>query len=140
MESNEVSFGQYGKSFQEKIMQALLTDPKWAEQMMEVFTTSYFDLKYLQYLSDRYFQYAKKYKDFPSLQMLVTIIKDELKQPGSDAALRDQIVDYLQRVKANPSPQDLPFVKDKSLDFCKKQALRTAMIKAVDLVATDKYE
>jgi replicative DNA helicase len=135
----KVSFGTYGKSFQEKIGQALLTDQKWAEQMMEVFDSSYFELKYLQFLADRYFAYSKKYKVFPTLQLLVTIIREDLKV-GTDVILRDQIIDYLQRMKANPDPGDLQFVKDKSLDFCRKQALKAALENAVDQMQADKYE
>jgi hypothetical protein len=134
------SFAQYGQNFQEKIMQALLSDASWSEQLMEVFDPKFFDVKYLGFLADRYFAYAKKYKDFPSLQLLVTIIKDDLKAPGTDATLRDQIIDFIKKVQANPNPQDLPFVKDKTLDFCRKQALKTAIEKAIDLVATDRYE
>ena len=40
-------FGQYGKSFQEKIFQAFITDQNWAAQMMEVMTPTYFEQKYL---------------------------------------------------------------------------------------------
>lgn len=132
-------FGQYGKVFQEKIMQALLTDPQWAEQMLEVFDVAYFDLKYLVYLADKYFAYAKKYRVFPSLQMLVTIIRDDLKK-GNDILLRDQIIDYLQRMRMNPDPGDLPGVKAKALDFCRKQALQTALETAVEHMASEKYE
>jgi replicative DNA helicase len=133
------TFGTYGKSFQEKIMQALLTDWKFAEQMMEVFDSSYFELKYLQFLADRYFAYSKKYKVFPTLQLLVTIIRDDLKV-GTDVILRDQIIDYLQRMKANPDAGDLQFVREKSLDFCRKQALKAALENAVDQMQADKYE
>lgn len=135
----KVSFGTYGKSFQEKIGQALLTDQKWAEQMMEVFDSSYFELKYLQFLADRYFAYSKKYKVFPTLQLLATIIKEDLKV-GTDVILRDQIIDYLQRMKSNPDSGDLAFVKEKSLDFCRKQALKAALENAVDQMQADKYE
>lgn len=133
------TFATYGTEFQGKIMQSLLMDKKFAEQMLEVFDTNYFELKYLQFLAERYFNYAKKYKEFPTLQLLVTIIKDELKN-GSDLVLRNQIIEYLQKVRSNPNPGDLPFVKDKSLDFCRKQALKEALSNAVDLVATEKYE
>ena len=133
------TFGTYGKSFQEKIMQALLTDWKFAEQMMEVFDSSYFELKYLQFLADRYFAYSNKYKVFPTLQLLVTIIREDLKV-GTDVILRDQIVDYLQRMKINPDPGDLQFVREKSLDFCKKQALKKALEDAVDQLAAERYE
>lgn len=135
----KASFGQYGKSFQEKIMQALLSDRQWAEQMVEVFDTSYFDLKYLQFLSDRYFGHAKKYKVFPTLQLLVTIIRDELKV-GTDALLRDQIIEYLTRMRANPDSGDLQYVKEKALDFCRKQALKQALTDAVDQMQAEKYE
>ncbi|NBO99475.1 MAG: hypothetical protein EBU90_05010 [Proteobacteria bacterium] len=133
------TFGTYGKSFQEKIMQALLTDWKFAEQMTEVFDSNYFELKYLQFLSDRYFSYSKKYKVFPTLQLLVTIIREDLKI-GTDVILRDQIIDYLQRMKSNPDPGDLQFVREKSLDFCRKQALKAALENAVDQMQADKYE
>lgn len=136
---SKVSFGQYGKSFQEKIMQALLGDRQWAEQMLEVFDTSYFDLKYLQFLSERYFGHAKKYKVFPTLQLLVTIIRDELKI-GTDAILRDQIIEYLTRMRANPDPGDLQFVKEKALDFCRKQALKQELVCAVDKMEAGRYE
>lgn len=133
------SFGSYGKSFQEKIMQALLSDRQWAEQMLEVFDVQYFELRYLQFLADRYFGHAKKYKVFPTLQLLVTIIRDELKT-GTDIALRDQIIDYLTRVRGNPDPGDLAYVKEKALDFCRKQALKQALENAVDQMQADKYE
>ena len=56
-------FKQYGKSFQEKIFQCLITDKNWATQMSEVMTPTYFDLKYLRYLSEKYFTYYLKYKE-----------------------------------------------------------------------------
>ena len=40
------NFGTYGKHFQECVMAGLLSDHRWGEQMMEVFDTDYFELKY----------------------------------------------------------------------------------------------
>jgi hypothetical protein len=136
--SNE-SFSQFGKSFQEKLVQALLVNHKFSEQMMEVVDISYFEVNYLKFLADRYFAYSTKYKVFPTLQLLVTIIRDDLKT-GTDLILRDQIVDYLQRMKSNPDPGDLQYVMDRSLEFCKKQALKKALESAVDQMQANKYE
>lgn len=133
------SFKEFGKSFQEKTCQALLFDNTFATQMMEVIHVEYFELKYLQFLMDRSFSYYKKYKVFPSLQLLVTIIRDDLKK-GTDIILRDQIVEYLQRIKSNPDAGDLGYVKDKSLEFCRKQALKAALEDAVDQMQAEKYE
>jgi replicative DNA helicase len=135
----DANFAQYGKPFQEKVMQALLTDRQWAEQMMEVFDVSYFDLKYLQFLAENYFNYSKQYKVFPSFQLLVTIIKDGLKQ-GTDVILRDQIIEYLTRMRANPESGDLQYVKEKSLDFCRKQALKAELLVAAEKMHDGKYE
>ena len=132
-------FKQYGKPFQEKVFQAFITDNNWAAQMVEVMTPSYFDLKYLQYLSERYFSYYEKYKCFPTLPLLISIIRDDLKE-GNDIILRDQIVEFLHRIRMNPDLGDLQFVKDKSLDFCKKQSLKSALESAVDLISTNQYE
>lgn len=138
-ELQNTTFGQFGRNFQEKIMQALLSDRQFAEQMLEVLDVEYFDLKYLIFLSDRYFAYAKKYKVFPTLQLLVTIVRDELKS-GTEASLRDQIIDYLQRMKSDPDTGDLVYVKEKALEFCRKQALKHALEAAVDQMAANKYE
>lgn len=132
-----INFSKYGKSFQEKILQALFTDKAWAEQMLEVFDPEYFDIKSLQFLSERYFSYAKKYKDFPTPSLLITIVKDDL---NSDPILKAQVVELIQRLRENPNPEDLPYVKDKSLDFCKRQALRGALEKAVDMIDKEQYE
>ena len=137
--TTQASFGTYGRAFQEKFVQAILVDKVFAEQMLEVFRVDYLDLRYLAFLADRFFTYAKKYKVFPSLQILITIIRDELKT-GTDAILRDQIVEYLQRMRADPNNGDLPYVKEKSLEFARKQALKKALEDAVDQIQAEKYE
>lgn len=133
------SFGHYGKSFQEKIFQAFFSDREWAAQMVEVMNPEFFDVSYLKYLGDKFFSYYFKYKSFPTLGLLVTIIKDDL-SGSQDQVLRDQIVDFLFRVKTNPDVSDLAYVRDKSLDFCKKQAFKDALEQSVDLIETEKFE
>lgn len=132
-------FGRYGKSFQEKIFQGFFSDREWAAQMVEVMQPSFFDLMYLEYLCDKFFSYYTKYKSFPTLGLLVTIVKDDLSSKD-DLVLRDQIVDFLFRVKTNPDIADLGYVKDKSLDFCKKQAFKDALEQSVDLIETEKFD
>jgi len=132
-------FSQYGKTFQEKIFQCFLTDRAWGKQMIEVMTPHYFDLRYLQYLTEKYFSYFNKYKDFPTLPLLITIIRDDLRE-GSDVILRDQIVDFLHRIKTNPDMGDIQFVKEKTLDFCKRQAMKEALETAVERISEGKLE
>lgn len=134
-----ISFGQFGKTFQERFVQAILSDAKFAEQMMEVFVPEYLELNYLKFLTDRYFAYSRKYKVFPTLQLLATIIRDDLKT-GTDVILKDQIIDYLTRIRSESGSSDLPYVKEKSLEFSRKQALKKALESAVDQMQANKYE
>ena len=72
--SSEPHFSKYGKSFQEKIFQSLMSDKDWAAQMVEIMNPSFFDVNYLKYLSEKFFAYYTRYKSFPTLGLLVTII------------------------------------------------------------------
>ena len=138
-EQTQVNFSGYGQAFQEKIIQALLTDKRWAEQISEVIKINYFDKKYLAFLAKKYFDYHQKYRTFPTLSILITLIKDELKN-DNDELLKRQIVDFINRIRTKQELEDLPFVKDKCLDFCKRQALKEALEKSVDLIENEKYE
>ena len=137
--SLNTNFSKFGKPFQEKVFQSMLTDQLWAGQMIEVVNPEYFDLKYLSFLCGKYFSYYKKYKTFPTLTILITIIKEDLTN-SKDHVLRDQIIEYLHRMKTNPDMGDLQYVKDKSLEFCKRQAFREALEQSVELIQTEKYE
>lgn len=136
---NESCFGRYGKAFQEKIFQALLLDRDWAAQLYEVMLPEFFEVNYLRYLTRLYFKYFNEYRSFPTMGLMITIIKDDLSQ-GNDIILRDQIVEYLHRMKANPHPGDIGYVKDKVLDFCRRQAFKEALHRSVELIQADKFE
>lgn len=132
-------FAQYNKPFQEKIFQGLLSDLRWAAQMVEVMRPDFFELRYLEYLCDKYFNYFRQYRCFPTQSLLISIIKDALSEDG-DVLLRDQIVSYLIRMRENPSPGDIAYVKEKSLDFCKRQAFKEALEQSVELISSDNFE
>ena len=55
--SQNKNFSKFGKPFQEKVFQSMLTDVTWTAQMIEVVNPDYFDLKYLSFLCERYFKY-----------------------------------------------------------------------------------
>ena len=132
-------FQTYGKHFQEKIFQGLLTDHNWASQMVEVMHCDFFELRYLVYLSEKYFAYFQKYRCFPTPQLLIQIVKEDLAD-DHDLLLKEQIIDYLHRLRSEPDMGDIQYVKDRALDFCKRQTFKEALETAVDLIGKDKYE
>lgn len=129
----------FDKSFQEKILQAMLMDRQWAGQFVEVLDVNFFEHAYLKLVADEYTSYHAKYKEFPSMDLLLSMLKDKLKN-GTDAYLREQIKEFLIRVELKKDMGDLGYVKEKSLEFCKKAGLQAALLKSVDLAATENYE
>ncbi len=132
-------FKRYGKSFQEKIFQSFLTDNGWTLQMIEIMEPGFFEISYLKFLTEKYFSYQNKYKTFPTLPVLINIVKESLRE-NRDAVLKDQIIDFLHRMRSNPDVGDLAYVKDKTLDFCKRQAFKEALEKAVGDIDEGKFD
>lgn len=140
-QSDRIDFSKYGygKPFQRKVMQALIVDHTWAAQMIDVMRTSYFELRELQFLSDTYFGYHKKYKCFPSFEGFIALTRDEL-AAANDDTLRERVVSFLQEIRTNPEVSDLPWVKEKSLDFCRKQEIRESLTRIVDKIEGSAYD
>lgn len=130
------SLSRYGKTFQERVVQALLLDHKWAEEIAEVLDPSFFELKYLGFMCKLCFDYAKKYRTFPTFPILVAIVKEELRH-SADSMLRQQVIDFLTKIRSDDELGDLPYVKEKALDFCRKQALKAAIEQSIDVMGSD---
>lgn len=116
----------FDRQFQEKIVHAMVVDKAWASQFSEVLELDYFGYNYLKLITSNYLAYMAKYKEFPSLDLLVGILKEELKI-ASDTVLTEQVKTFLKTVSSNTNLGDLPYVKDQSLSWCKKMALTKAL-------------
>jgi replicative DNA helicase len=134
------TFDDFGSDFQKKIVQALFVDTSFAEQMVEVLDCNYFGLKYLRVVVSKYFSYYEKYSTFPSFSILITIIRDELESDGEDLVIKRQIFELLKSIKASPLNGDINYVKEKSLEFCKRQSLRNALLKSIEMIERSDYE
>lgn len=129
----------FDKIFQEKIVQAMVVDRIWAAQFAEVLDVNYFEHAYLKLIASKYVGYHKQFKEFPSQELLRTILVEELKS-DKDVILRQQIHGFLVSVARNDNLGDLPYVKEKSLEFCKKQGLQMALEKSVELIVNENYD
>lgn len=129
----------FDRIFQEKIVQAICVDRQWATQINEVLDIDYFQFAYLKLVSSTYLNYYKQYKEFPSNDLLIGMLKEQLKAE-KDTVLLDQVKGFLKRVATNEDLGDLPHVKEKALDFCKRAKLQKALMQSVDLIDSEKYE
>jgi len=132
------TFSKFGKSFQEKLVKTILFDRNFANQMEEVLDISYLELKYLQVFVDLLFQHKQNYPH-PTYEAMVSVVRTQT-EDYSDSIIK-QVIDFLARLKSNSiGDDDDEYVKAKSLDFCKKQKLKEAILKSVDLLQSQSFD
>ena len=135
--NNDDGFSKYGKQFQETLAQLILEDRPFADQLEEVLDTNFFELNYLRIFVSKILDYRRKYGVHPSNKIVASILRTELENLND--ASKKQVRDYFARICVR-SAQDGQYIKDTSLDFCKKQKLKEALFKSVDLIQNSSYE
>jgi replicative DNA helicase len=132
-----VNFSKYGKSFQEKLCMVILDDRPFADQIEEVLDVGFLELNYLKLFLNKIFSYRKKYGVHPSRDIMKTILRSELDDENELTA--KQVREFYVRSQINPST-DVEYIKDTSLDFCKKQNLKSAMVKSIGLLQSSSFD
>jgi KaiC/GvpD/RAD55 family RecA-like ATPase len=138
-EKEKSDFSHYGTKFQEGLVQLILDDRVFADQIIEVFDYDFLELSYLRSFVKLVFGYREKYGVHPTRDTMLTIVRAELE--SENEVSQKQIRDFFSRLSA--SPEDFttaPYIKDTSLEFCRKQNVKKAMIKCVDLVKTASFD
>ena len=98
---------------------------------------NFFELKYLQTFVRKIFSYKQKYGVHPSSKIMMTILRSDLENETD--VLQKQIRDYFARIYEQDI-KDRDYIKDTALEFCKKQKLKEAMLKSVDLLQNSSFE
>ena len=132
-----VDFSKYGKAFQESLAQLIFDDRPFCDQLEEVLDINFFELKYLRAFIERVFNYRKQYGVHPSTSVFTSILRTELEHYSP--ALQKQIRDYYARCEVR-DVQDEQYIKDTSLDFCKKQKLKAALVESVELIRSSSFD
>ena len=133
----KVDFSRYGKTFQDKLTYLILTERAFADQIGEVLDYNFLEFKYLQSIVRNIYKYRDKYEVYPSLKIMATLIKTDI----DDDLVKDQAKEYLVNVLRDASIiQDCDYVKETSLDFCKKQKLKEAMMQSVKLLNNSSFD
>lgn len=137
--NEKASFEKYGTKMQENLVQLMLDDRTFCDQISEVMDTNFFELKYLRLFVEKMFDYRKKYGTHPSRDTVTTILRTEIEKEPE--LLQKQVREFFARVQSNEFSLDgEQHIKDISLDFCKKQKLKEAMIKSVSLIQNSSYD
>ena len=126
---------QFGTSFQSKIIASLLGDIKFLQTINDILEPNMFDSDSNKWLIKQIRNYYYEYKKQPTLEVL----KVKLENIDNDV-LKTGVVDKLRDVWRNIESTDLEFVQSETLDFCKNQTLKNAILESVNLLENKDYD
>ncbi len=126
---------QFGTSFQSKIIASLMSDVKFIQTISDILEPDMFDSDSNKWLVKNIRDYFYEYKKQPTLE----VVKYKMDDIDNDV-LRSGVVDKLRDVWKNIEATDLEFVQSETLDFCKNQTLKSAILNSVDLLEQKKYD
>jgi RecA/RadA recombinase len=132
-----INFSKYGKGFQEKLCMVILDDRAFADQIEEVLDINFLELNYLKLFLAKVFSYREKYGVHPSRDIMKTILRSDLDNENDLTA--KQVREFFVRSQI-AAVTDTEYIKDTSLDFCKKQNLKSAMVKSIGLLQNSSYD
>jgi len=138
MDNNVNNFSDFGLSFQERLLSLIITDRTFSDQIKEVLDIYYFESKPLQVLCKQVFDFKDKYKTHPDNKTILSLINTELSK--ETATTKEQVAEFFTRLQKEERIENEEYVKEQSLQFCKKQVLKKAMIESIDLLQKASFD
>ena len=126
---------QFGTSFQSKIIASLLRNIKFIQTISDILEPIMFDSDSNKWIVKIIREYFYEYKKQPTLEVL----KYKIEEIDNDV-LKVGVVDKLRDVWKNIEATDLEFVQEQTLDFCKNQTLKNAILESVELLENKNYD
>jgi replicative DNA helicase len=125
----------YGYNFQIKIITCLLKDKMFLHQVSDVLLPSYFESESTNWIVRSILHYWDDYRNSPTLEVL----KVEIEKISIDI-LKAEVIERMKDAVKHFDATDLDYVKEQTLDFCKNQTLKKAILESVDLLKTGEYD
>jgi replicative DNA helicase len=133
--SDKSTLTQFGHVFQSKIISSLLSDKKFIQTICDILEPEYFDSDANKWLAKEIRDYFFEYKTSPTLEVMKVKI-DEM----DNEILQVSVVDNLKESWRNVESTDLPFVQEQTLEFCRNQVMKNAIMDSVDLIEVGQYD
>ena len=126
---------EYGFGFQVKVIAALFTDRIFLQQIADIIQADYFESDANSWLLEIILEHFRQYKAPPSkdvLKVKITEIENDI--------LKTAVLEQLKEVFRYMESDDLSFVKDEILKFCKNQEIKRAIMDSVSLLKMGNYD
>ena len=130
----ERNFGYLGFSFQQSLLKAIIEDRKYGETIIEVLETKFFDNNSFRYIIENVKELYSSYGKIPNYE---TVIQKIISESGNKDSNRIHI-DTLEQIKNDEN--DVNFVKDRALNFCKQQNLKKELKSVNHIIDNGNFE
>lgn len=121
--------------FQMRLLKLIVEDEKFSEQILDIIIPEYFDSILTKIILKYILEYTNKYNAVPSYDTIQSLILER----ESDAILKEKLIDML-KVLMEWNVTDKQYVKDVSVDFCRKQSLKRGLLEAAESWEKGDYE
>jgi|TARA_Y100001938_G_scaffold106965_1_gene146065 replicative DNA helicase len=133
--SDKSTLSQFGHVFQAKIISSLLSDKKFIQTICDILEPEYFDSDANKWIAKEIRDYFFEYKTSPTLEVMKVKI-DEME----NEVLQVSVVENLKESWRNVNSTDLQFVQEQTLEFCRNQVMKNAIMDSVDLIEVGQYD
>jgi archaellum biogenesis ATPase FlaH len=130
---------EYGWGFQVKVIAAMFTDRIFLQQIADIIQPSYFESDANIWLLEVVLTHFREYKSPPTKDVFKVKLT-ELSDDGPEAVMKAAILEQLKDVFRYMESDDLTFVKDEILNFCKNQEIKRAIMDSVSLLQRGNYD
>jgi replicative DNA helicase len=126
---------EYGWSFQVKAIAAMFSDRGFMQQIADIIQPEYFESDANIWVLEIILDHFNKYKTPPTKDVLKVKITDV-----TDDVLKVAILEQLKEIFRYIESDDLKFVKDEILTFCKNQEIKRAITESVQLLSIGNFD
>lgn len=126
---------EFGYTFQIKIITSLLKNRDFLQQIADILSSDYFDNDANKTLVTIIKTQFFKYKVQPTAEVL----KSEI-IAISDVVLKETIIANLKEAYNYLDSEDLTYIQEKTVEFCKNQEIKSAILSSVELLKNGRYD
>lgn len=134
--SQNSSFSKFGSTYQTKVITGLFYDKLFVVQVTDILKPEYFDNPACEWIVKKITAYYAQYKTTPTLD----VFRVYLEEIEDDVSLKTAVVDTLKNVVAYRNSEDIAFIKDDVLKFCKNQVMKLAIIESAKELENENYD
>jgi len=125
----------YGHGFQVKTISSLLSNKAFLQQVSDILLPEFFESEANQWIVETIVKYFHEYKSAPTLDVFKIKVQ-EVDREVVKSSIVESLKDSYKYLESN----DLEFVQEEVLGFCKNQCIKRAILDSVELLRRGEYD